>query len=146
MRTSYTILAITVAAAITLAVAKDVSIEDLKARAANARPDERVNLCLEIAEQQVKAADKLYNEGNVEAAQAAIRDVVSYSRQAGEAASQSGHHLKNTEIAMRKMTHHLVDIKRNVAFENQAPLQTAIETLEKIRTDLLDSMFGKKAK
>jgi len=146
MRTSYTILAITVAAAITLAVAKDVSIEDLKARAANARPDERVNLCLEIAEQQVKAADKLYNEGNVEAAQAAIRDVVSYSRQAGEAARQSGHHLKNTEIAMRKMTHHLVDIKRNVAFENQAPLQTAIETLEKIRTDLLDSMFGKKAK
>jgi hypothetical protein len=47
---------------------------------------------------------------------------------------------------MRKMAHHLADIKRNVAFENQAPLQTAIETLEKIRTDLLDSMFGKKAK
>jgi hypothetical protein len=146
MRTSHTILVITVAAAVSLAVAKDVSIEDLKARAANARPDERVNLCLEIAEHQVKAADKLYNEGNVEAAQAAIRDVVSYSRQAGEAASQTGHHVKNTEIAMRKMTHHLADIKRNVAFENQAPLQTAIETLEKIRTDLLDSMFGKKAK
>jgi soluble cytochrome b562 len=146
MRTWGTILAITVAAAITLAVAKDVSIEDLKTRAANARPDERVNLCLEIAERQVKAADKLYNEGNVEAAQAAIRDIVSYSRQAGQAASQTGHHVKNTEIAMRKMTHHLADIKRNVAFENQAPLQTAIETLEKIRTDLLDSMFGKKAK
>lgn len=146
MRTSHTILAITVAAAVSLAVAKDVSVEDLKARAANARPDERVSLCLEIAERQVKAADKLYNEGNVEAAQAAIRDVVSYSRQAGEAASQTGHHVKNTEIAMRKMTHHLADIKRNVAFENQAPLQTAIETLEKIRTDLLDSMFGKKAK
>jgi soluble cytochrome b562 len=146
MRTWGTILAIAVAAAITLAVAKDVSIEDLKARAANARPDERVTLCLEIAEHQVKAADKLYNEGNVEAAQAAIRDVVSYARQAGEAASQTGHHVKNTEIAMRKMTHHLADIRRNVAFENQAPLQTAIETLEKIRTDLLDSMFGKKAK
>jgi len=146
MRTRSTILAITVAAAATLAVAKEVSLEDLKARAVNAKPDERVGLCLEIAEHQVKSADKLYNEGNVDAAQAAIRDVVSYSRQAGEAASQTGHHLKNTEIAMRKMAHHLADVKRNVAFENQAPLQTAIETLEKIRTDLLDSMFGKKAK
>lgn len=146
MRIWGTVFAITVATAVTLAVAKDVSIEDLKTRAANAKPDERVGLCLEIAERQVKAADKLYNEGDVDAAQAAIRDVVSYSRQAGEAANQSGHHLKNTEIAMRKMTHHLADIKRNVAFENQAPLQTAIETLEKIRTDLLDSMFGKKAK
>ena len=145
MRIRCPILAITLAAA-SLAAGKDAPLEDLKARAVNAKPEERVDLCLQIAEQQVKSADKLYNEGNVEAAQAAIRDVVSYSRQAGDAASQSGHHLKNTEIAMRKMAHRLADIKRTLAFENQAPVQIAIETLEKVRTELLDSMFGKKAK
>lgn len=145
MRKWGTILAFTVLSA-SLAVAKEVSLEDLKARAVNAKADERVDLCLQIAEQQVKSADKLYNDGNVEAAQAAIRDVVSYSRQAGDAASRSGHHVKNTEIAMRKMAHRLADIKRTLAFENQAPVQIAIETLEKVRTDLLDSMFGKKAK
>lgn len=145
MRKWGTILAITVAAA-SLAVAKEVSLDELKNRAANARPDERVDLCLQIAEHQVKAADKLYSDGNVEAAQAAIRDVISYTRQAGDAASQSGHHLKNAEIAVRKMTHRLADIKRTLAFENQLPVQTAIEALEKVRTQLLDSMFGKKAK
>lgn len=44
------------------------------------------------------------------------------------------------------MTHRLADIKRTLAFENQLPVQTAIEALEKVRTQLLDSMFGKKAK
>jgi len=146
MRTLGTILAIAAAAAVSLAVPKEVSVEELKARVANARPDERVNLCLEIAGHQVTAADKLYNEGNVVEAQSAIRDVVSYAGQAGEAASQTGHHLKNTEIAMRKMAHRLADIKRNLAFENQATVQTAIESLERIRTELLDRMFGKKAK
>ena len=54
--------------------------------------------------------------------------------------------LKNTEISLRKMAHRLADIKRTVAYDDQPPIQSAIDSLEKIRTDLLNKMFGKNAK
>jgi len=80
----------------------------------------------------------------VEEAQAAIEEVVSYAGQAGDAVSRSGRRVKNTEIALRKMAHRLTDIKHTLASENQAPVQAAVDSLEKIRTDLLNRMFGKK--
>lgn len=141
-------IAVVVAGAITAGSAfrKELTLEELKARVQNAKPGERVNLCIQIAERQVEAADKLYTEGKVDQAEAAIRDLVSYSQQASEAAGQTGHRLKNTEIAMRKMGHRLTDIKRGLPFENQATVQSAVETLDKLRTDLLARMFGKNPK
>jgi len=65
-------------------------VDELKTRLANARPDDRGNLCLQIAERQVAAADKLYTDGKIEEGQAAVQDVVSYSTQAGDAVRQSG--------------------------------------------------------
>ena len=122
------------------------TVEELKARLQTVRPEDRGNIALEIAERQVTAADRLFKDGKADEAQAAVKDVVTYSGQAGEAAGQSGHRIKNTEIALRKMAHRLADIKRSVAFDDQAPIQSAIDSLEKIRTDLLNKMFGKKEK
>lgn len=122
------------------------TVEELKARLQTVRPEDRGNIALEIAERQVTAADRLFKDGKADEAQAAVKDVVTYSGQAGEAAGQSGHRIKNTEIALRKMAHRLADIKRSVAFDDQAPIQSAIDSLEKTRTDLLNKMFGKKEK
>ena len=36
------------------------------------------------------------------------------------------------------------DVKRTVAFDDQAPIQQTMDELEKMRTDLLSAMFGKK--
>jgi hypothetical protein len=44
------------------------------------------------------------------------------------------------------MSHRLNDIKRALAFENQATVQDAADTLEKLRTEVLNRMFGKSAK
>ena len=146
MRKWAIILGVTLVVARGYALPKELTLEQLKARAQNAKPDERANLCAQIAEREVDAADKLYTDGKVEEAEAAIHDVVSYSQQAGDTAGQTGHHLKNIEIAMRKMGHRLTDIKRGLPFENQATVQAAVDTLEKIRTDLLNRMFGKNPK
>jgi hypothetical protein len=132
--------------ATSLGFRKELTLEELKARAETAKPDERANLCVQIAERQVETADKLYADGNIDGAQAAIRDVVAYSRKAVEAASQTGRRLKNTEIVLRRMSHRLNDIKRALAFENQATVQDAADTLEKLRTEVLNRMFGKSAK
>jgi hypothetical protein len=146
MRTWTIILGVTLLVTGGHALPKEPTLEQLKARVQNAKPDERANLCAQIAERQVEAADKLYTDGKTQEAEAAIRDVVSYSQQASDAAGQTGHHLKNMEIAMRKMGHRLTDIKRGLPFENQATVQSAVDTLEKIRTDLLNRMFGKNPK
>lgn len=141
MRWTSPILVVALLAGGARALPNQPSVDELKARLQNAKPDERANLSLEIAERQVAAADQFYRDGKVEEAEAAMKDVVSYSEEAGK--NVSGRHMKNTEIAMRKMAHRLGDIKRTVAFENQATVQSAIDSLEKIRTDLLNRMFGK---
>jgi hypothetical protein len=85
----------------------------------------------------------LYTSGKVENAQTALKDVVTYSEKAHDTAIQSGKKLKNAEIAFRKMAAKLRDIKRNLNFDDQAPVGAAADRLENLRTDLLSHMFGK---
>jgi hypothetical protein len=139
-------LVFTLAATASWAIPNQPSVDELKSRLSNARPEDRGNIALQIAERQVAEADKLYTDGKIEEAQAAVQDVVSYSSQAGDAVSQSGRRVKNTEISLRKMARRLTDIKHTLSSDNQPPVQAAIDSLEKIRTDLLNHMFGKKAK
>jgi hypothetical protein len=143
MRQTVLILALAVVALPTLASAKDESIPQLIARAEASRPEDRPQIYAEIAERRLHNADQLFNDGKVEDAQAAVQDVVSYSDKAADASAKTGKKLKNTEITLRKMAEKLRDIKRSLAFEDQPPVQHAIEQLEKLRTDLLNRMFGK---
>ena len=123
---------------------KEDSVQDLASRAEAARIDDRPGLYLQAAQLQLKKADDLYETGDSEKARAAIDDVVTYSQKAVEAATQSGKKLKHTEIHIRKIAQRLVDIKRSVAFEDQGPVQSAIDRLQTLRTELLSKMFGSK--
>jgi len=144
MRLPLAILMIALSAAKVAALPSQPTVDELKARLPNAKPDERARLSLEIAERQVAAADRLYHDGKTEEAEAAIKDVVSYTDQAGQ--DMPSRHLKSAEISVRKMAHRLGDIKRTLAYDNQASVQSAIDALEKVRTRLLDRMFAKNKK
>jgi hypothetical protein len=128
------------------AAAKDESVDQLKSRVESARPEDRPGLCMQIAHQQLGNADKLYKEGKVEQARAAVDDIVTYSEKARDYASQTRKHLKNVEIGVRKISERLHDIKRTLAFDDQPPLDQAIKRLEDIRTALLKEMFAKEKK
>jgi hypothetical protein len=132
---------ILVVASSSTAFARDETIDQLKARVESAAPKERVSLALRVAELQTNAADKLYADGKNDEALAAVKDVVSYTEKAGDAATQSGKKLKDAEITVRKIAHKLADMKRTVDLDNQVPLQDAIDHLERIRTQLLAKMF-----
>jgi hypothetical protein len=132
------------AVALPAVTGNDESLDQLIARAESARREDRPALYLDIARQKAEAADKLYNAGDAEAGNTALRDVVTLSKKATDASIDTGKKLKNTEIALRKMAEKFRDIKRTVAFEDQAPIQQTIDELEKMRTDLLSAMFGKK--
>jgi len=133
-------------AASLLASARDESLSDLQARAESARTEDKAPIYIEIAHFQLRDADKLYNDGNVEQARKDVEDVVAFSRQASDAAIKSKKHMKDTEIAARKMAEKLRDIKRTLNLEDQPPLDAAIKLLEDIRTELLAAMFRKEKK
>ena len=82
--------------------AKDETVDELKARFESARPEDRPELGIQIAQHQLRNADKLYNDGNVDQARAAVDDIVTYSEKARDAAMQTKKHLKNVEIDVAK--------------------------------------------
>jgi hypothetical protein len=125
--------------------AKEETVDELKARVESARPDDRADLCIRIAQQQLRNADKFYSDGNADQARAAVDDIVGYSEKARDAAKQAKKRLKNVEINVRKMAEKLRDIRRTLAFDDQPPVEQAIRRLEDIRTALLKEMFAKDA-
>jgi hypothetical protein len=142
MRRSLTI-AVMVVVAVLNSVASKETVQQLAARADAARPEDRPGLYIEIAQRQLKAVNELFAAGKDEDAVLAVKDVVTYSEKAHDAAIAARNKLKNTEIALRKMAAKLRDIKRTLSFEDQAPVQAASDQLEALRTDLLAKMFGK---
>lgn len=136
------LLALLLIASCALAFAREhETLEQLKARFESATPKERVRLGLRIAETQTDAADRLYGENKPDEGRAAVADIVTYCEKASDAAINSGKNLKDAEITIRKIAHKLSDIKRSANFEDQAPLQQAIDDLERVRSQLLSKMF-----
>ena len=128
-----------------LALAGAEAVGDLKARADAARGGEQAKLCLEYARLQLESSNTSFTDGQVEKAQAEIREVVEYSRKAADAASSSGKQLKETEIKLRKLGTRMHDIGESLAFEDRPPVRQAVDEIEGIRTDLLIKMWGPQA-
>ena len=122
------------------------TVEELKARVSSANVGDKAKICLEIAEKQLNAADKLYTADDMEKAQASLTDVVAFSELARDYSIQSHKHQKQTEIAIRSMTRKLNDLAHVVSRDDQGPLKDAIQHLERVRDDLLAAMFPKGAK
>ncbi len=121
------------------------SASQLKARADAAEGGEKAKLCLQYARLQLEDANALFNQGEVEKAQADVREVLEYAHKAADAASASGHHLKQTEIELRKLSTRMHDIGESLAFDDRPPMRTAVDEIEQIRSDLLIRMFGPQA-
>ncbi len=146
MRNRFLVLATLLAATAILASKSDNSgtLEQLIARSESARLEDRPALYTAISQRELDSAGQLYQSGKPEEARAAIDNLVTYSDKARDASIRTGKKLKDTEIALRKMAARLRDMKRNLAFDDQAPVGAAADRLEQMRTELLSHMFGKK--
>jgi hypothetical protein len=125
--------------------AADQAPTDLKARADSAQGSERVVLSLEYAHRELELANKFYTDGDVENAEAAIQEVVTYSRTATETATTANKRLKQTEIELRKLQHRMRDIGGSLNIDDRPPVEKAVQELEQLRASLLAKMFGEKA-
>jgi len=124
----------------------ELTVEELKARIAAASVPDRVHLCLEIAQKQLVETAKLYSAGEIEQGQSPLQDVVTYSELARDYSIQSHKHQKQTEIAVRAMTRKLNDLEHTLGQPDQPPIKNAMDRLERVRDDLLASMFKKEEK
>jgi hypothetical protein len=120
---------------------KNDTLEQLKAKAETAEGKHQIDLLTEIAERQLKATDDGYSAGNVEQAKAALKDVVEYGVRAAKEATDTGKHMKRTEIALRKIADKLDNIGKSVDFDTRPPVVDAVRKLEAARNDLLFRMF-----
>jgi hypothetical protein len=125
--------------------ATDQTPAELKARADSAQGSERVVLSLEYAHRQLEQANALYTDGDVEKAEAAIQEVVAYSRTATETATTANKRLKQTEIELRKIEHRMRDIGASLNIDDRPPVEKAVQEIEQLRASLLAKMFGEKA-
>jgi len=125
------------------AFSQQETVAQLVDRAKAAPVDHQAGIYIRAAEQELKIVAQLYNDGKPDDAAAGLNDVVAYSDYASDTATKSRKHVKNVEIELRKISEKLRDVKRTLNFEDQPPVQTAMDHLENLRTNLLGLMFGK---
>lgn len=125
---------------------EEPTVEGLKAKISSASVGEKPHLCIEVAQLQLAEADKLYAASNVDKAQTALTDVVTYSELARDYAIQSHKYQKQSEIAVRGMTRKLTDILHSLGHQDQAAVKEAVTRLQQVRDDLLNAMFKRGAK
>ena len=118
---------------------------DLKAKADAAQGSEKINLSLDYARHELEQADKLYTDGDVEKAEAAIGETMTYARRAAEASASTKKRLKQTEIDLRKLEHRMRDIGQSLNVDDRPPVEKSVQDLEQLRAGLLAKMFGEKA-
>jgi hypothetical protein len=119
------------------------TIEELKARANAADGKKHVELCVDVAKRQLKAADAAYTAGNNEQARAALADVVQYGLKAAGAAVATRKRMKHTEIDLRRIDQRLDAIRKSLDTDERPPVAEAYQKLEAARSELLNAMFRK---
>ena len=140
------LLALVATVATDAASSNKPTVEELKARLSSTSVGDRPHLCVQIAEKQLSEVDTFYAAAEIEKGQAALTDVVAFSELARDYAIQSHKYQKQTEIAARTMTRKLTDLLHTLAHDDQAPVRDAINRLQRVRDDLLRTMFPKGAK
>lgn len=122
------------------------TVDALKAMISAASVRDKPHLCIELAQMQLAEADKQYAAADSQKAQADLTDVATYSELARDYAIESHKYQKQSEIAVRLMARKLNDLLHSVGHDDQAPIKDALGRLERVRDDLLASMFKKGVK
>lgn len=122
------------------------ALPDLQAQAEAAQGKKRAELFMEVAEQRLDQASRLFNEGKGDEAHEAVKKSVAASQEAGDAARKSHKRLKQTEISVRLIVRRLTDLSNTLEFDDREAIKPSLEKLEEIRRQLLEEMFGKKKK
>jgi predicted HTH domain antitoxin len=140
-----TILIFVLAAGLFCFARQEETVPQLMAKADAASSGQQADLCMEVAEREVKLAVEAYKTNKIDDGRDSLQQIVKYADKGRTAAMQSGKRLKHTEIKLRQIALHLRDLKLNVDVDDEPLVQAAVDKLEDYRTEILKSMFGSKS-
>ncbi len=126
----------------TMVVAKDQTLDALKARAQSSSARDCPKACMDYARAAAEESNRKFTDGDVENAQKLMADAASFAVKAGETSLSERKHQKQTEIALRKFVVRVADIKNSLAVEDRPPLAKQIQNIDAVRERLLSTMFG----
>lgn len=121
-------------------------VAELKQKAANAKEKDRAKLLAELIREEASLASQQFGAGNTKDARATITDIKAQLIECRKAALASGKNLKHTDINLREAARQLDNLRRSLAFEDQAPVKEVVDLIQDARTAILDRMFGLKEK
>jgi hypothetical protein len=124
---------------------QEETLPQLMARADAASSGQQADLCMEVAEREVKLVIEAYKANKVDELRDSLNQIVKYADKGHSAAIQSGKRMKHTEIKLRQVALHLRDLKFDVDVDDQPLVQAAVDKLEDFRTEILKDMFGSKS-
>ena len=126
--------------------AKTETLAEAKARAEATNPKECIRLCIDLAQRELDEAKAQFAQGNSDAAKIELQAIATHAEKSCDGAISSGKREKQLEIELRQISHRLGDLKRTLSSEDQPAVQAVMDQMEKLRTRLLETMFGKTKK
>ena len=122
--------------------AEQKTVDQLKAEAEHASPDQQGRLDAEIAENLVSVADKQFTDGESVKGHATVQEILQYATKAHDLVIESRKKMKETEKSLRECHRRLENMKRTLAAEDRPKVEAVEKQLEKLTEDVLESMFA----
>ena|SRR6185312_11178144 len=124
------------------ASAEQKTVDQLKAEAEHAAPDQQGRLYAELADKLVAVADKQFTDGQSVKGHATVQDILQYATKARDITIQTRKKMKETEKSLRDCHRRLDNMKRTLAAEDRPKVEAVEKQLEKLTEDVLESMFA----
>ncbi len=122
--------------------AEQKTVDQLKAEAEHAAPDQQGRLYAEIADKLVSVADQQFTGGESVKGHATVQEILQYGAKARDLAIQTRKKMKETEKSLRACRRRLENMRRTLAAEDRPKVEAVEKQLEKLTEDVLESMFA----
>jgi len=122
--------------------AEQKTVDQLKAEAEHAAPDQQGRLYAEIADKLVAVADKQFTDGESVKGHATVEEILQYATKAHDLTIQTRKKMKETEKSLRDCRRRLENMKRTLAAEDRPKVEAVEKQLEKLTEEVLESMFA----
>ena len=122
----------------------DDHFAELRKRAESAEGGDRAKLFLELAHQEIEDADAKFTAGDADQAQVVVKQAIADAQQATHASMETHKRMKQTQIAMHELARRLDGIEHSLTAEDRPPVKAAVEKLQGMATELLETMFKRK--
>jgi polyhydroxyalkanoate synthesis regulator phasin len=124
------------------ASAEQKTVDQLKAEAEHASPDQQGRLYAEIADKLVAVADKQFTDGESVKGHATVQEILQYATKAHDLVIETRKKMKDTEKSLRECHRRLDNMKRTLAAEDRPKVEAVEKQLAKLTEDVLESMFA----